>query len=393
MKTSFRFNTFAVLCVLKTQIDHLSFCFADKYDTHMSINESAVPRVRSMLDLLDEYKLNHGWDTLRNESPDLLCRRKFMRFGWFNCALVGNCMGAVLTNLITSVIFNRTFLVVDPDCYGAMVPREWVPKINNLREIMAAANCPVNFNDAPQIDFQKIPDSNLVLINEPDLFNKAFDMIHPLRMDVPMTAEQRKRAEILFSHPIDDVARFESYGLAFINAIEFTNKTKSLVNPILRDTILFREENELPHRIHQLRNHPQEDSESHLHAIAHHRKKTRKAVIVGIHLRHYDGDSHEKPEIDANFDKTAVLALDEIHAKIYQRGDYTTAGYLNSAAETLDCLVLISSDRPHSIRAITRHAEKLHCEARILPKNMSAEPAYRHTDPVYTETGKERFSI
>jgi len=387
---SYGLNTITVLCVIRSDFDRRSFCFADKSGVHFSIDEAVVPRVRSTLDLLREYKLNHGWDTLRKESPDLICKRKFMRFGWFNCALVGNCMGSVLTNLITSIIFNRTFVVVDPDCYGAMVPRDWVVKISNLKEIMIAANCSVNFNDAPQIDFQLVPDSNLVLINEPNLFNKAFLMLHPSRTDIPMTAEQRNRAEILFSHPIDDVARFESYGLAFINAIEFTDVTKALVNPLLKDTILFRDEMDESLRSHHQRKQRSEDSKSHLHFIAHHRKKARKAVIIGVHLRHFDGDSHENPEIDGNFDQMALLALEEIHSKIYERSNFTTAGYLKSAAETLDCLVLIASDRPHSIRAITRHAEKLHCEARILPKNMSAEPAYLHTEPVYIETGKER---
>ena len=153
-----------------------------------------------------------------------------------------NSLGAVLTNLVTAIIFYRTFFVVDPHRYGALVSREWVVKLSNLRELYTA-NYSGNLNYGPQIDFEKLWDSNSTVINKSDLLNNAFDVMRPHRTDIPMTAEQRNRAEILFSHPIDDVARFESYGLAFINAIEFTDISKAIVNQLLKN-ILFRDEND-----------------------------------------------------------------------------------------------------------------------------------------------------
>ena len=348
--------------------------------------DSPSLRVKSILKLLEEYKTHHDWNVVRHETPEVLCGRKFMRYTewFFRCELTGNYIGGILNNFLVSIIYNRTFLVDELDCYGTLIPRPWVIRVNDMKEILEKAGCLPDFNAVTQPDFKYVRDSNLTIINEPDLFNKAYDVLHPSRTDIPMSAEQRKRANILFSHPIEDVARLESHGFAFIKAMKFTNVTKSLVNPLLNDTIIFQNENDQqtsPHQYPQHKHHVQ-SSQSHIHSIAHHERKARQTVIIGIHLRHYDGNSHERPEIDSNFDRVALLALDEIHSKIYAKSDEK-----DSSVEALECLVLVAADRAHSVQAVIAHAERLKCEARIVPKNMSAEPTMKYKDEFYIENG------
>eukprot|EP01042_Synura_sphagnicola_P000772 gene772-858_t len=134
--------------------------------------------------------------------------------------------------------------------------------------------------------------------------------------------------------------------------------------------------------------------QSHIHSIALHERKARQTVIIGIHLRHYDGNSHERPEIDSNFDRVALLALDEIHSKIYAKGDNSSeSGRLDSSVEALECLVLVAADRAHSVQAVIAHAETLRCEARIVPKNMSADPTMKYKNAFYIENGPWARSI
>ena len=339
------------------------------------------PRIRLILSLLEKYKSVHGLDTIRSEPPEIVCRRKFMRFYSFDCKLAGNFIGAVLTDLITSIIFNRTILIHEPECYGAIVPREWVVTIDTMKNILDSAGCSNDLNYV-QIHPKKFVNSTITVLNYPNMYNEAYDIFHPSLSTIPLTIEQKKITEILFSHPIDDISRFESYCLAFMKLVQFTNITRTLVEPILNDVFSFGSNDYLENL--------SEDHES-IHQnqlLLHHKKSHKNVIVIGVHLRHYDGDSHERPGIDANFDRVALEAIDQMYTNIFNNSRNAPV----SVKGTPHCILLVAADRAHSLRAVLHHAAKINCEARHLPKNMSAEPSHKYTDDRYIEMGKRHLS-
>jgi hypothetical protein len=141
----------------------------------------------------------------------------------------------------------------------------------------------------------------------------------------------KQRSEIFFSNPIYINSQFEAMGYAFAHVLDFSNEVKELCKPVI-DNFLSQD-----------------------------CSYTENAIVVAMHLRHFDPKSRIDSSLDIEYDKKFQNALITLVTSV--RID-----------ESQHCHVLLASDRVESINRMSEYARSIGCTAYFAPRPMEDSP-------------------
>ena len=274
----------------------------------------------AVMSLIKTYLHQHNAGVLRKElkaSTDELCRRRFVSNLHFDvgCVLIGNKLGAFLSNLVYAVALNRTIVLthdnnMNTQCSGFMGLRDWIVSRAELERMLTEARCPLTDK---AIDYFWTPpcgysESSARVLTSDALFNADYIFLQD-QYDSSMSSFVKNRSHILFGSPFEDNARFEAFGLLMLKAFHFSPGLHHALYTILKQS----------HEPNSFR--------------------------VSIQLRHKNEKSIQNPSLDIPFDDLALKAL----ADIVQRN------------RDLNCIVYLASDRKASIDRIQLRSKELGC--------------------------------
>ena len=344
---------------------------------------SLSPRARGVMELLWSWRRQHELSALEREinTGDYrgICQRKYVFNSQFDlgCNLAGNHFGAAASSLLASIVLNRTMIftgvndVVIRSCQGSIYFKPWILTREKLEPLLEKAGCnvfqsrekfftethnfvasnPTSKQDGGVTRFCGYARSPLAALTYDDIFNSGVELF----VDNPfLSAEAKRRTEILFSNPILGLARFEPYGLLVRSFVGFTNQTVALAKAALEG--IHRVEHRTPHEcLETLILNP-------------------SLFVIGVHLRHKRVDDSQNAKYD-EVAKQGILRLKAQH----------DAGLVTPSK----CVILVASDRAESIKQINEFVEamKLTCTVRFVQRNMTASVTQQQKDEHYEETG------
>lgn len=110
-------------------------------------NSTNIAVYESIMELMHAYKRQHNRHILMLESVESHCQRKFLITNEIDCSnSIGNHYGAFLSDFVTAVIVNRTFILnsesferVDKSCVNWLNINDWVP-VSNVKVFMEDFN-------------------------------------------------------------------------------------------------------------------------------------------------------------------------------------------------------------------------------------------------------------
>ena len=267
-----------------------------------------------------------------------------------SCRLIGNHFGSMLNGMAAAMILNRTYYLQHPvqtfdeSCFGELFLRPWIITKTELRTLLADAGCPdngklgegINYHDRFGESAEKLPrqcaygNSTDRVVRFDDLWNSAYDFFLPTT-GVYLNAASKEVANTLFSHPIDGVARFESFGFIMNAVFEFSNTTLHKLNKVLNGSVI----------------HPSDawSAESKCKVVT-----NTSAMTIGVHMRHINATS-------PNFDIAVLEAI---------------SGIRNASADRT-CVILVASDRLPSIQRVIQFGGSVGCQVRFAERDVVDE--------------------
>ena len=334
------------------------------------------------MELLWAWRRQHEYSTLEREvntgNYRAVCGRKYIFNSQFDlgCNLAGNHFGAAASSLLASVILNRTMIFMGIDdnvirsCQNSIYFKPWILTRAKLEPLLEKAGCnvfesrekffrdthnfvpsnPTSKQDAGVTRFCGYARSPLAALTYDDIFNSGLELFVDNSF---LSAEAKRRTEVLFSNPILGLARFEPYGLLVRSFVGFTNQTVALAKAALEG--IHRGEHHAPHEC--------------LETLS-----LEESFVIGVHLRHKRVNDSQNARYD-QVAKQGILRLKEQH----------DAGL----ATPSKCVILVASDRAESIKQINDFVEsmKLTCTVRFVQRDMTAGITQQQKDEHYEETG------
>lgn len=345
------------LVLAKTKIKRSNLCSLEYDEFHQDQREfisisnvtEEQDHLRQLTYFISLYQYQHGIRMIQSESDHDFCQRKFVvnRMFILRCdgydhgsnttfEGVGGTYGQILNELAGAVVMNRTFVLSSNDNLGTECTKyigikRWIPTYDYIRKRLTSANCLGNFDDFQSIAsigfghfHMKEIESVKTIIMAGESISKPFCTFHPV-YGMNLSSYYRNRANILLYNNRNPLrSRYEGYGFLFRSIFKFKLETQIILRPLLEDIY------------HQK-----------------FKKKTicvkdEQMLVIGVHLRHQNSASINNSAIDEEFDLRALR-------------------YIYNLTENIDfnkCIVIIASDRLHSIRFVENYAKSISCEIR-----------------------------
>jgi len=304
-------------------------------------------------ELIMVYKQYHSSLALQRASTQFksdFCARKYVVMK-MSCNSLGNSFAPFINGFSLALITNRTFITEDlVKCYSFLKFSDWIPSHSWVKSLRKSTECK---NTIKQVPFKSHDvamfrccgvenNTDAIIAPTGSIFNAAFDWFHKYSGAV-LSSRARRVADVIFKNPYG-IGRFVSYGILQQYLLVFSHEIHWAVNPIL-DEIFSNVQNQTYHN---------------------------DTLVLGVHARHRHVD-----KLGVSIEETMDNRTLDLIPKILDLHPHKK------------CVMLIATDRNHSLALLETTAYTVGCTPRYINRNNSSSLHARRAEkpPHHLEHG------
>jgi hypothetical protein len=303
--------------------------------------------------VLKSYIKEHGYETIKKENPQAICNRQFVFARMGGWGEIGNGLCRFLNNALLSVVLNRTLVMVElPDSKKIAHFLPWITELEKLKDLLKNSNCTERLSSEVYSlssggrDYRCLDAENSQepILQDNSLCAGVFRMYHS-QSGALLSTEGKYRAEMLFNHS-NNLGAYSSDGYMALATVRHSHEMHELSAFYLNDTFI--------------------DNKMTIHS--------NDVFTVALHVRHQTLDFQWERELD----KKAYACLN------------TSLEIIRNQNKNLHkkCIILIATDRNHTLHRFLSHVNSLNCEARhveraqleLLHPNSGRQIGHEHGD-------------